>query len=140
MILNLAIANRLRGDEAAALAVLDQAVGAHPDQGMIQYLYSLMLDKRGEPEKAARALDVARKLGIDVEKLPAAGSAYMDANLSYMDPQARCEIGDSHLFSPPLRESAYIVPAKKSDCPQFRLALTPQAPCARPLANSRTGS
>ncbi|MGD0307655.1 MAG: tetratricopeptide repeat protein [Acidobacteriota bacterium] len=70
VILNLAIANRLRGDEAAALAFLEQAVGAHPDQGMIQYLYSLMLDKRGEPEKAARALDVARKLGIDVEKLP----------------------------------------------------------------------
>jgi tetratricopeptide (TPR) repeat protein len=67
--LNLAIANRLQGDEAAALAVLEQAVRAHPDQGMIQYLYGLTLDNRGESEKAARALDVAGKLGMDAEKL-----------------------------------------------------------------------
>jgi len=67
--LNLAIANRLQGDAAAALAVLDQAAAAHPDQGMIQYLYGLTLNERGESEKAARALDAAQKLGIDAEKL-----------------------------------------------------------------------
>jgi tetratricopeptide (TPR) repeat protein len=67
--LNLAILRQLEGDQAAALAVLEDLVKAHPEQGMLQYLYSTALAGNGEPERAAAALERAQKLGIDAEKL-----------------------------------------------------------------------
>jgi tetratricopeptide (TPR) repeat protein len=66
--LNLAILRYLQGDEPAAQAVLEEMVQVHADQGMLQYLYSLALESRGESRKAAVALDQAKKLGVDPEK------------------------------------------------------------------------
>ncbi|MBZ5496039.1 MAG: tetratricopeptide repeat protein [Acidobacteriia bacterium] len=67
--LNLALLRHIEGDEAAALAVLEELVRSHPEQGIVQYLYSLALSSRGEAEKAAAALEQAQKLGIDPEKM-----------------------------------------------------------------------
>ncbi|MGA2261039.1 MAG: tetratricopeptide repeat protein [Acidobacteriota bacterium] len=67
--LNLALLRHLEGDEAAALVVLEELVKAHPEQGIVQYLYCVALTARGETEKAATALDQAQKLGIDLDKL-----------------------------------------------------------------------
>lgn len=67
--LNLAILRHLQGDEPAALAILNEMVKVHADQGMLQYLYSLALESRGDSRKAAVALDQAKKLGVDPEKV-----------------------------------------------------------------------
>jgi len=67
--INLAVLQRLQGDDKAALAVLDDLVKAHPDLGMPQYLYSLALASQGQAEKAAAARERAAKLGIDAEKM-----------------------------------------------------------------------
>lgn len=67
--LNLALLRQLQGDEAAALAVLEELVKAHPEQGMLQYLYGTVLGSRGQKEQAATALESAGKLGIDLEKM-----------------------------------------------------------------------
>ncbi len=67
--LNLALLRHLEGDELSALSVLEEVVKAHPEQGMVQYLYSVALASRGEQKKAAAALDEAMRLGVDPEKL-----------------------------------------------------------------------
>lgn len=66
--LNLAILRYLQGDEPAALAVLEEMVRAHEDQGLLQYLYGLALESHGESRKAGVAFDQAKKLGVDPEK------------------------------------------------------------------------
>jgi len=66
--LNLAILRHLQGDEPAALAVLQEMVSTHADQGLLQYLYSLALESQGESRKAAVALDLAKRLGVDPER------------------------------------------------------------------------
>ncbi len=67
--LNLALVYHLQGEEAAALAILADAVKEHPDHGMLQYLYGLALADQGESDKAARALAQAQRLGLDPDKL-----------------------------------------------------------------------
>jgi len=67
--LNLALLRHLEGDELSALAILEDVVKAHPEQGMVQYLYSVALASRGEQQKAAAALEEAMRLGIEPEKL-----------------------------------------------------------------------
>jgi Flp pilus assembly protein TadD len=67
--LNLALLRHLEGDELSALSILDDVVKAHPEQGMVQYLYSVALASRGEQQKAAAALEEAMRLGMDPEKL-----------------------------------------------------------------------
>lgn len=67
--LNLAILRHIQGDDTAELAVLDALVKVHPEQGMVQYLHHLALNSRGATERAAAALEQARKLGIDDEKM-----------------------------------------------------------------------
>ncbi len=67
--LNLALLRHLEGDEVSSLAILEDVVKAHPEQGMVQYLYSIALTSRGEQQKAAAAFDEAMRLGVDPEKL-----------------------------------------------------------------------
>jgi Flp pilus assembly protein TadD len=67
--LNLAILRHLQGDEMSVLSVLEDVVKAHPEQGMVQYLYSVALTSQGEQTRAAAALDEAMRQGIDPEKL-----------------------------------------------------------------------
>jgi Tfp pilus assembly protein PilF len=67
--LNLAILRHMEGDEKAALTVLENLIQAHPEQGLVQYLYSLALAARGEQDKAASARDQAMRQGIDPEKM-----------------------------------------------------------------------
>lgn len=66
--LNLAILQHLQGDEPAALTVLEELAPAYADQGLLQYLYSLVLESLGDSQKASAALDRAKKLGVDPEK------------------------------------------------------------------------
>lgn len=67
--MNLAILRHLQGEDTAAQAILAELVKTEPDQGFLQYLYSLALDGIGETKKAAEALDSARKLGTDPDKI-----------------------------------------------------------------------
>jgi Tfp pilus assembly protein PilF len=67
--MNLAILRSLQGDETAALAVLEELVAAHPEQGILQFLFGLSLSRQGENAKSAAALERAGRLGIDVEKM-----------------------------------------------------------------------
>jgi len=67
--LNLALLRHMEGDELAALAVLDDLVKAHPEQGLIQYLYGMALTSRGAEAKAAAAFEEAVRQGIDPQKM-----------------------------------------------------------------------
>jgi len=67
--LNLAIARHLLGSNADALNVLEEAIKAHPGNGMLQFLFSYLLKMQGEGEKSAAAANKAKKLGINVDKL-----------------------------------------------------------------------
>lgn len=65
--LNLALLRHLQGNESAARSVLDEAIRAHPDSGMAQFILSLVSSGSGDAAEAA--LSSARNLGVDVEKL-----------------------------------------------------------------------
>lgn len=67
--LNLALLRHLEGNESSALDVLGEAIKAHPANGMLQYVLSLVLRAVGDQNGAASALAKARSLGVDVEKL-----------------------------------------------------------------------
>jgi Tfp pilus assembly protein PilF len=67
--LNLAILRHMEGDERAAMAVLENLVKTHPEQALVQYLYAVALTARGEPERAATAMDLAMREGTDPEKM-----------------------------------------------------------------------
>jgi Flp pilus assembly protein TadD len=67
--LNLALLRHMEGDELAALSILEDLVKAHPEQGMIQYLYGTALTSRGEEAKAAAAFEEAVRQGIDPQKM-----------------------------------------------------------------------
>jgi Flp pilus assembly protein TadD len=67
--LNLALLRHLEGDELAALSILENLVKAHPEQGLIQYLYGVALTSRGEEAKAAAAYEEAARQGIDPQKM-----------------------------------------------------------------------
>jgi len=70
--LNLAIVRHIQGNDPAARGVLEDAIKTHSKNGMLQFLYSIVLRALGESEKAATAANRAKSLGIDVEKLQAA--------------------------------------------------------------------
>jgi Flp pilus assembly protein TadD len=69
--LNLALVRHLQGNESAARTLLEEASRTHPDQGMLQFLLSMVLKTEGENEKAAAAAGKARSLGIHLEKIQA---------------------------------------------------------------------
>jgi len=67
--LNLAILRQFQGDQPAALAVLEELIKSHPEQGMLHYLSGVLLDSGGASERAAAAIDQAQKLGINPETM-----------------------------------------------------------------------
>jgi Flp pilus assembly protein TadD len=67
--LNTAIVRHLQGNDWAAKNSLDEAVKAHPRDGMLHFLLGILLQSHGEREKAATAFNKAKLLGIVVEKL-----------------------------------------------------------------------
>jgi tetratricopeptide (TPR) repeat protein len=67
--LNLAIARHLQGNDSAARSVTEDAIKAHPNNGMLQFILGFLLKAQGESEKAAAALGKAKSLGVNVEKL-----------------------------------------------------------------------
>ncbi len=69
--LNLALVRHLQGNESAARFFLEEGGRVHPDNGMLQFLLSIVLKAQGEPEKAAAAAGKAKNLGINVEKYQA---------------------------------------------------------------------
>jgi Flp pilus assembly protein TadD len=67
--LNMAIVRHLQGNDWAAKNSLDEAIKAHPRDGMLHFLLGILLQSQGEKEKAATAFNKAKLLGIVVEKL-----------------------------------------------------------------------
>ena len=67
--MNLAVLRHMEGDGVALLALLEELVQAHPEQGMLQYLFGRALDSQGQGERAAAARENAAKLGINAEKI-----------------------------------------------------------------------
>lgn len=67
--LNLALLRHLEGNESAARNVLEEAIKAHPANGMLQFMLSLVLRVVGDQDGASAALAKAKSLGVDVEKL-----------------------------------------------------------------------
>jgi Flp pilus assembly protein TadD/TolB-like protein len=67
--LNLVILRHLQGNDPAAGDVAEEAVRSHPGNGMVHYLHSMILEALGEKESAQLALEKAKSLGVDVEKL-----------------------------------------------------------------------
>ena len=69
--LNLALAHHLQGNPSAAGSILDETVKVHPENGMLQFMTSVVLKAQGESQKAQDANAKARKLGIKTERLQA---------------------------------------------------------------------
>jgi Flp pilus assembly protein TadD/TolB-like protein len=69
VVLNLAIAKHLQGGTSAARSLVEDAITAHPKNGMLLFFLGFLLKTQGEGEKAAAAMDKARRLGVNVEKL-----------------------------------------------------------------------
>jgi tetratricopeptide (TPR) repeat protein len=67
--LNLGIALHLQGSDSEAVSVIEDAIKAHPKNGMLQFLLSNLLRMHGESDKAAAAAGKAGNLGINVDKL-----------------------------------------------------------------------
>jgi Flp pilus assembly protein TadD len=67
--LNLAILRYLQGNMEAAGSILEQIVAGHPHRPLVLYLYSRVLDARGQAEKSAAVLAEARRIGAETEKL-----------------------------------------------------------------------
>ncbi len=67
--INMAILRHLQGEDAAARSILEELVKTDPEQGFLQYLHSLVLDAIGEAKQASEALDRARRMGVDPEKM-----------------------------------------------------------------------
>jgi Flp pilus assembly protein TadD len=69
--INLAISQHLQGNQAEALAVLEEAVKHQPNVGILHYLMGVVLSAQGESAKADAAMQHATRLGIDAQKLRA---------------------------------------------------------------------
>ncbi len=67
--LNLAIVRHLHGNDTAARSVVEEAIKAHPKNGMLQFFLGFLLKMQGESERAETATGKAKSLGINVEKL-----------------------------------------------------------------------
>jgi Flp pilus assembly protein TadD len=69
--INLAISHHLQGNQAEALAVLEEALKYQPNVGILHYLLGVVLSAQGESAKADVALQRANGLGIDADRLRA---------------------------------------------------------------------
>lgn len=67
--INLSIAEYKQGNLLEACALLENAVRAHPKNGMLHFVLGFLLRERGEQEKAAAEIKKAADLGVAVEKL-----------------------------------------------------------------------
>lgn len=67
--INLAIAGYKGGNILEACDVLENAVNAHPKNGMLHFVLGFLFKERGEEEKAAAQIEKAGRLGVGVEKL-----------------------------------------------------------------------
>ena len=67
--MNLVVLRHMEGDAVAMLALLEDLVKSHPEQGMLQYLFARALDSQGQGDKAAAARALAAKLGINAEQV-----------------------------------------------------------------------
>jgi tetratricopeptide (TPR) repeat protein len=67
--LNFALLRHLQGNDLAARAILEDALLANPNNGMLHYLFSRVLDWQGERAPAKLASEKARRLGVNVEKM-----------------------------------------------------------------------
>jgi len=69
VMLNLAIARHLQGNDPAARSVAEEGISANSKYGMLQFVLGFLLKRQGENEKAALSLNRAKGLGINVEGL-----------------------------------------------------------------------
>jgi tetratricopeptide (TPR) repeat protein len=67
--LNLAIARHLQGNDAAAKAVIEDAIRIRMQNGMLHFLLGLLLKAQGDDEKGQGELSKAKSLGIYIDKL-----------------------------------------------------------------------
>ncbi len=67
--LNLALLRHLQGNDTAARQVLDEGLEAHPANGMLQFVLSVVLRATGDADGAAAALDKAKAQQVDVARL-----------------------------------------------------------------------
>jgi len=67
--LNLALARHLDGNHQAAREILDQSIRKHPNNGMLRYLLGLVLSDLLDIPGAEAALQQAKSLGADPQKL-----------------------------------------------------------------------
>ena len=51
------------------MSLVEELVKAHPEQGILQFLYGMALAGRGETERSEVAFEQARSLGIDVAEM-----------------------------------------------------------------------
>jgi tetratricopeptide (TPR) repeat protein len=67
--LNLAVTRHMQGNDAGARIALEEAIKAHPQNGMLQFVWGIVLSGLGENEGAAAATARAKDLGLNVDKL-----------------------------------------------------------------------
>ncbi len=67
--LNLAIARHLQGNDPAARNLVEEAIKAHPRNGMLHFVLGFLLKAQGESDKASAATGRATSLGVNAEKL-----------------------------------------------------------------------
>jgi len=67
--LNLALLQYLQGNNAAAKAVLENALRSNPDEGLLYYILSKVLEAQGEVEAARMASEKTLRLGTNAEQL-----------------------------------------------------------------------
>jgi Flp pilus assembly protein TadD len=66
---NLALLRHLQGNDAAARAVLEDVLPSNPDNGLLYYILSRVLESQGDETAAKLATEKARHLGINVEQM-----------------------------------------------------------------------
>jgi hypothetical protein len=59
----------MQGNDAGARIALEEAIKAHPQNGMLQFVWGIVLSGLGENEGAAAATARAKDLGLNVDKL-----------------------------------------------------------------------
>ena len=67
--INLAIARYLAGNAQAARAFVQEAVAAHPGNGMLYFLSSFLMKEAGNETRASADMEQAVRFGIDVDRL-----------------------------------------------------------------------
>lgn len=69
VLMNLIIVQLVQGSFSSARSLAEEAIRAHPKNGMLHFLLSFLLKKQGENEQALAAGNKANGMGINVDKL-----------------------------------------------------------------------